>query len=214
MTEGYDCLCNVVVRRLRAANTIFGQNVKLVLRQLSEEQWALLTLPYLLVVPTVTRVRALRPSDSPPDSIINPHSITFLAQLDGRGSESDWMAAYDIEVAEKQLIGAMVNWRPMFSYKPTVYAGMRVEATRAPAVKVAFVFTFFEELFIADDSEDWLAQMQNGANVLEIDNVSFQRCQNGYSQSGNGPASCPSFDPCWPDPVWTVGTFKQEDEAQ
>src|SRR5262249_17035951 len=88
--EPYDCLYNVVVRKLRAANTIFGQNVKLVLQQLSEEQWSLLTLPYLLVIPTVTRVRPLSPANQAVDSIINPHSMTFIAQLDAHGSEASW----------------------------------------------------------------------------------------------------------------------------
>src|ERR1700754_5031016 len=150
----YDGLYNAVVRRLRMSDTIFGDNVKLVLRQLSEEQWALLTLPYLLVVPTVTRVTGLKPQDQDLDSIINPRSITFIAQLDGRGSEADWMAAIDIELVEKQLISALVNWRPQGNYKPTAYAGMRVEATRAPQVKCAFVFTFYEELSIVDNTAD------------------------------------------------------------
>src|SRR5262245_5059368 len=37
-----------VTRRLRAARTLFGDNVKLILRQLDEEQFALLKPPYLL----------------------------------------------------------------------------------------------------------------------------------------------------------------------
>ena len=45
-----------------------------VLRQLSDEQYALLQSPYLLVVPTVTRVPALRPADQDYDSIINPRN--------------------------------------------------------------------------------------------------------------------------------------------
>ena len=84
-----------MVRRLRAARTIFGQNVKLVLRQISEEQWSLLTLPYLLVIPTVTRVRPARPPELPVESIVNPHSITFVAQLDAHGSEAEWRVRED-----------------------------------------------------------------------------------------------------------------------
>ena len=153
-TDGWAGLFNAVVRRLRESDTIFGQRVKLVLRQLSEEQIALLKSPYLLVVPTVTRVPALRPADQDYDLIINPRSIVFRAQLDGRGSEADWMAAVDIELVEKQLIAALVNWRPQAHYKPTAYAGMRIEATLAPKVKVAFVFTFFEELFVEETTGD------------------------------------------------------------
>ena len=147
-------LFNAVVRRLRQSDTIFGDRIKLVLRQLSDEQYALLEAPYLLVVPTVTRVQNLKPVDQDYDSIINPRSIVFRAQLDGRGSEADWMAAVDIELVEKQLIAALVNWRPQGNYKPTAYAGMRVEATLAPKVRVAFVFTFFEELFVEESTGD------------------------------------------------------------
>lgn len=154
VSQLYAGLFNAVVRRLRAADTIFGERIKLSLRQLSDEQYALLQAPYLLVVPTVTRVPNLRPMDQNYDSIINPRSIVFRAQLDGRGSEADWMAAVDIELVEKQLISALVNWRPQPNYRPTAYAGMRVEATLAPKVKVAFVFTFFEELFITESIGD------------------------------------------------------------
>jgi hypothetical protein len=147
-------LFNAVVRRLRESDTIFADRIKLVLRQLSEEQYALLQAPYLLVVPTVTRVPNLRPMDQDYESIINPRSIVFRAQLDGRGSEADWMAAVDIELVEKQLIASLVNWRPQPNYKPTAYAGMRVEATKAPQVRVGFVFTFFEELFVVECTGD------------------------------------------------------------
>jgi hypothetical protein len=144
-------LYEMVVRRVRWANTIFGQNVKLVMRQLDDEQWSLLTPPYVLVVPTVARPQA-RLVDQEQETIVNPRSVTFIAQLDARGSEAEWMAAADIEVAEKQLIGCLVNWRPQRHYLPTLYAGMRVQASRAPDVKVSFVFVFNEQLVVLDDS--------------------------------------------------------------
>lgn len=200
--EQTDCLYNAIVRRLRAANTMFAQNVKLVLRQLSDDQWSLLKLPYLLVVPTVTRLRPLRPQDQPFDSIVNPHSVTFLAQLDGRGSEADWLAACDIEFAEKELISALVNWRPGIMYKPTAYAGMRIEATRAPAVKVSFVFTFFEELFLSDDSDEWLAQQAvTQGTSAELHQVIMARLRN---QPPIAQDPCEAAQPCWPFPVWTA----------
>lgn len=208
----YDGLYNAIVRRLRAAPTIFGQNVKLVLRQLSEEQWALLTLPYLLVVPTVTRVTgpSLKPQDNDYDSILNPRSVTFIAQLDGRGSEADWMAAIDIEIAEKQLISALVNWRPQPNYKPTAYAGMRVEATKAPAVKCAFVFTFFEELFVEADIDAELCEQLTGG-CLELDRiiVTLQSCcpppplPPGMTTCDADPCDPDPCNPCAPGPQWT-----------
>ena len=207
--EPYDCLYNVVVRRLRAADTMFGQNVKLVLRQLSDEQWSLLTLPYLLAVPTVTRVRPSRPLDAAADSIINPHSMTFLAQFDGRGSEADWLAACDIEIAEKQLISCLVNWRPTFGYKPTAYGGMRIEATRAPHVKVSFVFTFFEELFISDESDEWRVQVGPGQPAAELGVVVVRP---GPPPPPLSPDPCEVFTPCWPDPVWTANAMKGHDD--
>lgn len=159
-------LYNMVVRRLRTSGTIFNRNVKLVLRQMSEEHWSLLTLPYLLVVPTVERPVQRPNIDQDQDSFIVPRAVTFIAQLDGRGSESEYLAANDIEVAEKQLIQALVNWRPFPHYNPTQYGGMRVEATRAPAVKVAFVFYFYEELVIEEScgcDEDY--------EPLEVENL-------------------------------------------
>src|SRR5262245_8707278 len=94
-----DSLFNAVTRRVRAAKTIFGDNVKLVMRQLETEQWALLQLPYCLVVPTVTRpeIRAL---EQDPETITNPRSITFICQLEAYGSEAEHLAANDIEIAE------------------------------------------------------------------------------------------------------------------
>ena len=100
-------LYELVTRRIRIAQTLFGQNVKLVLRQLEDEQWSLLTPPYLLVVPTMSRPQ-MKPPDSGGssiDQIINPRSITLIAQLPAHGSEAEWAAASDIELAEQQLLG-------------------------------------------------------------------------------------------------------------
>src|SRR5262245_45216161 len=113
-----DSLYNLITRRIRSANTIFGDNVKLVLRQLEDEQWAKLPLPYLLVVPTQTRPTTQRKdTDSEVDSIVSPRTVALIAQLDGRGSEAEHLAAIDIETAEKQLIYILVNWRPLQHYK-------------------------------------------------------------------------------------------------
>jgi len=180
---------------------MFGQNVKLVLWQISEEQWSLLTLPYLLVIPTVTRVRPLRPADSAVDSIINPHSMTLVAQLDAKGSEAAWRAACEIEKAERQLIGTLVNWRPNFMYKPTAYGGMRIEGTRQPAVRVSFVYTFFEELFLSDESDEWQDQFSGQPATeaqLQIILARRRECVT------TGPDPCPDYTPCWPDPMWTA----------
>ena len=145
-----ESLYNMIVRRLRARQMMFGDKIKLVLRQIEDEHWAHLEPPYLLVVPTLTRIR-LQPTDQPVEAIINPRSVTFVAQLDARATEAEWAAADDIELAEKQLIDALVNWQPTNHYKPTGYAGMRVEGTRIPQVKVLFVFQFFEEITFCDD---------------------------------------------------------------
>ena len=53
---GYDNLPSTVTRRIRVADTLFGQNVKLVMRELTADMWSALPADYLLVVPTVTRV--------------------------------------------------------------------------------------------------------------------------------------------------------------
>ena len=140
-----ESLYTKIVKRLREHATIFKDNIKLSMRQVTEEQWSRLPLPYLMVFPTVTRIRVVM-VDQPANSIMNPRSVTFVAQLDGRGSEHEWMAAEDAELAEKQLIDVLVNWRPYPWYKPAVYGGMKVEGTRLPAVKLAFVFVFPEEI--------------------------------------------------------------------
>jgi len=183
-----ESLFNAVVRRLRNAGTIFGDNIKLVLRQLDQEHWALLKPPYLLVVPTVVRIPQLKPEETEQDDIINPRSITFIAQLDARGSEAEWMAADDIELVEKQLLNALVNWRPNEHYKPTGYAGMRVEGTQIPQVKVAFVFVFFEQIRFDCDTEIGA----EGPSCSELGNI-FINLHNDC-----GPPPCDPCQPCAP----------------
>ena len=149
---GTESLYNLIVKRIRACNTLFHDNVKLVLRQLPDEQWALLPLPYCLVVPTFSQPVVKEPPYADLDSFVNPRRVTLIAQLDGRGSEAEWMAADDIELAEKQLLGCLVNWRPVAHYRPTLYAGMRLMGSRIPDVKVSFAFVFYEEIKVADSS--------------------------------------------------------------
>jgi len=199
-------LYNRVTRRLRAAGTLFGDNIKLVLRQLDQEHWSLLQLPYCLVVPTVTRPQHLRPQDADYDSIINPRSITFIVQLDGRGSEAEHLAADDIELAEKQLIGALVNWRPEQHYRPTTYGGMKLIASRAPDVKVSFVFVFYEELVMPDADIDDADVVEMGDIVVHVSDPCCAcpppepppPLAPGISVTGGG-CGCPE-DPCPPEP--------------
>jgi hypothetical protein len=154
-------LYELVTLRIRAAGTVFGDNVKLVLRQREDEHWSRLPLPYLLVVPTVTRPEPVRPHSEDDDTIVVPRSVTLIAQLDGRGSEAEHAAAADIELAERQLIFALVNWRPTECYKATMYAGMRLAGSRLPDVKTSFVFIFPEEIGLPDQTV--------GLDELELD---------------------------------------------
>lgn len=140
----YDCLYNVVIRRMRALDTIFGDRVKLVLRQIADQQYSFLELPYLLVVPTTSRPSTTTVQQEQAFLDV-PRAIVFIAQLAERHGDDDHLAACDIELAEKQLLGALFNWRPAPWYAPTVYAGMQVQGTRAPEVKVAFTFHFVEQ---------------------------------------------------------------------
>jgi hypothetical protein len=196
----YDGLYNTLVRRLRAADTIFKDKIKLILRP-AEEPGSLLTLPYLLVVPTVTRIEggaARTARDQPVESIVNPRSVTFQAQLDGRGSEMEWRAAIDMEIVERQLISTLVNWRPAPWFRPTAYAGMRFEppGARLRGVKAAFVFTFFEELFLADD----LPPEECAALGFPMEFPNF------IVSPGPPPQADPCADPCnpcAPDEQWT-----------
>jgi hypothetical protein len=147
----YVSLYELVTRRIRSVNTIFGNNVKLVLRQQDDEHWALLPLPYLLVVPTVTRPETERPHMEDTDILVVPRSVTLIAQLDGRGSEAEHLAAADIELAEKQLIWALCNWRANSCYYPTMYQGMRLAGSRLPDVKCSFVFLCPEQVGLPDE---------------------------------------------------------------
>lgn len=177
-----------VTRRIRSVNTIFGDNVKLVLRQLEAEHWSLLPLPYLLVVPTVTRPEISRPASEDYDSIIVPRSVTLIAQLDGRGSEAEHLAALDIEIAEKQLIQALVNWRPTECYKATQYAGMRLAGSRLPDVKTSFVFVFPEEIGLPDE----MIGLEEEAVALDriVVNMSTGCCPEEAPPAGNVPPIC------------------------
>jgi len=151
VTEG---LYVAAVKRIRACDTMFGDRVKLSLRQVDEEQWSRLPMPYLMVFPTVTRIRVPQGHDQPVDDIINPRSMTMIAQFDARGSEDEWEAADQIELAEKQLIHVLVNWRPTLRFLPTLYGGMKVEGTRMPHVKVAFIFLFHERIVLGQDDAE------------------------------------------------------------
>jgi len=145
-----ESLFNVVTRRIRAAGTIFEERVKLDLRQQPEDHWSWMLKPYLLVNPLQTRPS--RNIDD--DSMINPRIIQFVAQFDGRDSEAEHLAAVDIETAEKQLIWVLANWQPKklrFGYRPTTYAGMTIEGTREPNVKVTYRFVFNEQIVVPDD---------------------------------------------------------------
>src|SRR5262249_19528535 len=89
---------NIITRRLRLARTIFGDRIKLVLRQYDETHWSYLTKPYLLVVPRQTR--APRNVDIDYMAWDDPREVTLVAQFDGRGSEAEYLAANDIDTAE------------------------------------------------------------------------------------------------------------------
>ena len=195
-----ESLFNAVVRRLRAADTVFGQNIKLSLRQLEQEHWSLLEPPYLLVVPTVVRIPQLSPQEAEVEDIINPRSITFLAQLDARASECEWQAADDIELVEKQLINALVNWRPNEHYKPTGYAGMRIEGTRIPQVKVGFVFVFFEQIRFCQEPFEV-------PECTELENIFVNVV------SGCGPPPCDPCDPCGLNQEPTISVAPEEPEG-
>src|SRR5262245_14208871 len=139
---------NVITRRIRLAETIFGDRVKLVLRQVDNDHWARLKKPYLLVVPRQNR--APRQLEVDRMSWVNPREVTFIAQFDGRGSEQEYLAANDIDTGERQLVNCLASWKPLPNYEPTVYAGMRIQGTREPDVKVAYTFLFQEVWVITE----------------------------------------------------------------
>ena len=177
---------NVITQRIRARGTIFGDRVKLVLRQVEEEHWSKLKRPYLLVVPRQTRA----PRDLLVDimSFTNPREVTFVAQFDDRQSPESYLAANDIDTAERQLIFALANWRPYDHYKPTTYGGMRIQATRAPDVKVHYIFMFNEEQVIRDEDVDDDSELEPVIlDEIKV-NVADPRCLH-----------------CIPDPVFPPG---------
>lgn len=194
MEPAYQSLYELIVRRLRLVPTIFGQNVKLVLRQREEEHWSSLPLPYLLVVPTVTRPETARPQMEIDDILVVPHSVTFVAQLDGRGSEAEHLAAADIEVAEKQLIWALLPWRPTACYMATQYSGFRVSGSRLPDVKVSFVFIFPEEVGLPDEVVIGIDE----AEELEVGRIAV---------NVGGTPCCPPDEP--PGAVPPINVFPQ-----
>lgn len=148
-----ESLYAAVVRRIRAAKTALGENVKLSLRQLDEEQLSRLPLPFALVVPTVDRPPN-RPVNNDYDVILAPRSVAVICQFDGFNSDQEHKAAAQIEQVRYQLLDCLVNWRPFQHYDATGYGGMRVEAVKAPAVRVSFVFTFYESLGFSCEEEE------------------------------------------------------------
>ena len=93
-------------------------------------------------------------------------------------------------------------------YKPTTYGGMRIEGTRSPAVRVSFVYTFFEELFLSDESTEWQAQFGSGSiPEAQMQIVLARRRECGTSQ----PDPCEEYQPCWPDPMWAADNGANHD---
>lgn len=153
-----------IVRRIRAANTIFEDRVKLELRQSDMDHWSQLKLPYLLVVPMQTRTPTGLDIDYM--SFVNPRVVAMVAQFEDCNSGGSWMAADAIEQAERELIWVLVNWSPkgtpISRYLPTLYGGSRIIGTRAPDVKVSYNFIVREEVVLPQEAphfgEDELAE--------------------------------------------------------
>lgn len=155
-----------IVRRIRASDTLFGDNVKLSMRQLDEDQLSRLALPWALVVPTLDRPPN-RAVDNDYDVIMAPRAVAIICQFDGRNSDHEHLAAADIERGRYQLLDTLVNWRPFPHYGATGYGGMRVEAVKSPAVRVSFVFTFHEQLnFTCEEEDDCEAQTGAAARFI------------------------------------------------
>jgi len=162
-----ESLYNVVTRRLRSARTIFEDRVKLDLRQLPEEHWSYLAKPYLLVNPMQTRPAR----EFTDESMINPRIIQFVAQFDGRASEAEYLAAIDIETAEKQLLWVLANWQPQglrFGFRPTTYLGMRIAGTREPDVKVTYSFSFNEYFLPPDPPPEFEDEADDSVEIAEV----------------------------------------------
>jgi hypothetical protein len=138
---------NLLVRRLRMARTIFDDRVKLSLRQIEDDHYTRLARPYLIVVPR--QVRAPRPLGDNV-SFVDPREVMLVAQFEDRMSEASHLAANDIDTAEAQLVYVLGNWQPTIAYRPTLYAGMRIQSTRAPDVKVAYTFLLYETVVLPD----------------------------------------------------------------
>jgi len=204
---------NLIVLRLRAAKTIFADRVKLVLRQVEEDHWSKLERPYLLVVPR--QVRNPRELDVDYMSFVNPREVTFVAQFDAHGSEAEYQAANYIDTAERQLIRVLVKWQPETlyrSYKPTLYGGMRIQSTRAPDVKVNYVFTFNEVVIqqdvpVFDESELPEELVLDHINVNVMDPTCITCAGEpelppgpNFSVTGGDCPEQPEPDPCAPPP--------------
>lgn len=140
------------VRRLRGYGSIFGDRVKLSLRERNDEnQLSRLTPPYAQLIPTVDRPRNTRPPDQPVETLDIPRSFVVMANFDAKDSNDEFLAIDQAEEARMQLISCFVNWQPRQNYKPTQYQGSRVISLDGPNVVMAFVFTLQEQLTACDD---------------------------------------------------------------
>src|SRR5262245_51659186 len=106
-------LFTMIVQRLRAAQTMFDDRVKLVLVQEDDEQFSALKMPYLLVIPTVERPRLTVP-DQDMTEIIVPRHIAMVGQFDAGATDlangAGWGAADQIDNARTQLMLSLINW--------------------------------------------------------------------------------------------------------
>lgn len=203
-------LLDFIVFRIRAADTIFGQNVKLSLSMPTDEQWSMLPTPYLLVSPTTTRIEGTGRAVN--GEIVLPRSVTLLAQISGHGTEADWAAASAAEIAELQLISILVGWepRPVLKTKgggtvprrflPTTFNGSRLAATRGPNVVWVLVFQFPEQLFIEPELDAETCALL--AQPAVLDRICFEK-----AKPAPPPDPCESgpCDPCVPDSGWGPG---------
>lgn len=205
---------NQIVHRLRIGGTIFNDRVILSLRQIEDEQYTRLDRPYLIVIPR--QVRAPRRISGDDLSFSNPREVLLVAQFDDRMSKDSHLAANDIDTAERQLIYVLANWRPQEWFAPTLYAGMRIQSTRAPDVKVAYSFMFYEQFAVPEvtpefDIEDIPMALQLGrigVHVYDPYCCGEQACepcpppapQICVSGGGCRPEEAEE-DPCAPGPV-------------
>lgn len=157
---------NVLVTRLRMAQTIFGDRVKLSLRQLEDDSYTRLERPYLLVVPR--QVRSPRPIGDDV-TFIDPREVMLVAQFDDFASELSHLAANEIDTAERQLVYVLGNWKPSMAYRPTLYAGMRIQSTRQPDVKVVYTFMLQETVVLPDEPPEF--DLENIPVALQWDSI-------------------------------------------